>query len=461
MDFTNEQAQQLRSYAQSLPEEERKGFIDKFQSLDDSKRSVVIGRLFGNSSADTIPSKQPLQESPLASTEKLISQRPSMIQDLIKDPVTLNRMIQHPVGTPLRAMGGALELTEGVPADIGLALQRGRPQDIAGDIGKTLTGQRPAQRGDIMRAVGVPEDIAATIGLVSGGAKIAPETAGTNALASGMGKTLNVTKLPQIVSKFGNKVVSKFLSNFAQLPEESVSKALSNPNYLKNGWIKKETARVQDEYKKVIQPLLDDNTNQVELSKLHNMVSDLGLMSKSGEWTKNFSSLKPAEARKIIKWEQAVQAKKMSFNQVDALIGEMDSSLDSVYKKTANGQPVDYSNDFIRMTKQFRNTLNQTRKEQFKDAGKVLSDYETVKSAQRINKDFDRWLPHMIPTIVGGAAATTLGLSGAGAYAPLTLGAIPKLQGYGIRTADLIGRNIGKTGAMAPEAAFNEWINNR
>ena len=393
-----------------------------------------------------------------AQTENLIAQRPSMMKSMVQDPATLARFRQHPLGTSLRAAGGALELLEGIPSSVALALQRGRPQEIPQDVMSTITGNRPAQRGDITRAIGVPEPISAGIGLLSGASLIMPETAGTNALASGVSK---ITQLPQLMNKFGKPILAKVMSVFSQVPEESMNKALSNPNFLKKGWLAKEGIRVKDSYKKVIQPLIDDSSKKVDVSSMKTIAEDLGMISKDGEWTKQVTSLKPGEVRKLLKWENDLQKGTMSFNKVDSLMGEMDSALQPLYKSKEQGKVIAYSDKFKRLTVNFRGELNKLRKAQYPEAGKVLNEYETFKAGETVYRNFDRWFPHLIPAIVGSAGMGALGMSGQGAYSPLILGAIPKLQSYGIRTAAQVGGNLAKTGAMLPEAAFEQWRNNQ
>ena len=76
-----------------------------------------------------------------------LENRPSAMADLIKNPTTM----EHPVGSALRTLGGAAELYQGVPASIALDLQAGKPEDIMGNLGKVVTGQRPAEYGDVFR----------------------------------------------------------------------------------------------------------------------------------------------------------------------------------------------------------------------------------------------------------------------------------------------------------------------
>lgn len=105
----------------------------------------------------------PKQTSPNDVADQQINSRPSAIADLTKNPTTM----AHPVGAVLRTVQGAGELMQGVPASVALDLQRGRPQDIAGNLGKVVTGQRPAQYGDVFKGAGLPGPIASAAGLAT------------------------------------------------------------------------------------------------------------------------------------------------------------------------------------------------------------------------------------------------------------------------------------------------------
>lgn len=423
------------------------------------------------------PSVEPEKKSvrtPFAG-EQAISRRPSILQEAAVNPITPQDYIQHPFKTTGksigRKIGGAMEIAEGIPADVALALQRRRPDQIPSDIMNTLSGQRPAQRGDIMRELelenrGLPsEAIASTVGLVSGGAKLAPETIVTDTIVKGIGSAALKTQLPQLIGKYGKDSVAKAISVFGQVPEDQVAKAIQNPNILSNKFVRESIKKSQEAYKKVVQPLIDDSSKKVKTDSLKNLPEELGLINKSGEWTKTASSMKPSEMNKILKWENRLQKGEMSFNQADALIGEIDSSLKNVYKLTGTkGEKISMqmnSDDFIRTAKTMRKKLSDVVKSQYKEAGKVMDDYKTAKTAETVYKNFDRWLPHLMPAIVANAAATPLGIKNPALFGVATLAAVPKLQGYGIRAADIAKRNIGKSGAMATEAIFDEWRRRR
>lgn len=128
-----------------------------------------------------------------------INNRPSMIASLIKDPSTLTRLQQHPLGTILRTLGGAAEYAEGIPSDVGLALQKGNLSSLPQDILSTIQGQKPAQYGDLIRTTGfggiLNNPISATIGtLASLGTNIGANRAAeltTQPAVNGLDKILN------------------------------------------------------------------------------------------------------------------------------------------------------------------------------------------------------------------------------------------------------------------------------
>lgn len=100
-----------------------------------------------------------------------IGTRPSMVKDLINDPSTLDRFMKHPVGTTLRTIGGAAEYAEGVPALIGMAIQKGDFSDLPDKLVSLAQGKNPAQLGDVVRNTGfggsANESISSTVGLLS------------------------------------------------------------------------------------------------------------------------------------------------------------------------------------------------------------------------------------------------------------------------------------------------------
>lgn len=171
------------------------------------------------------------------SQDQQIQSRPSAMADLIKNPTTL----KHPVGAALRTLGGAAELYRGVPASIALDLQKGRPQDIPSNLGKVLTGQRPAKYGDVYKGAGVPSALASGAGLYTDVVLSPGGTEGTIGLAKGIkglatGGIKNIGKLKPIIynDKFitdtASSIISKVNSKIEPLREmyKAVNKPFAN-----------------------------------------------------------------------------------------------------------------------------------------------------------------------------------------------------------------------------------------
>ena len=111
-----------------------------------------------------------------AEVEQRIAERDNPIKALLEEarkPVNpkqygmLSTMLQ-PLAFGMKGLGAAMQLVEAPLASAGLAAQRGElftPQ-AGEEIVKSFTGERPAEFGDIMRSVNVPEPIASTTGML-------------------------------------------------------------------------------------------------------------------------------------------------------------------------------------------------------------------------------------------------------------------------------------------------------
>lgn len=156
---------------------------------------------------------QPDNLSNFSNADSQINQRPSAIQDLVRNPPTM----QHPLGAALRTLQGAGELYQGVPASIALDLQRGRPQDIGQNLGKVLTGQRPAQYGDVYKGAGAGNTEQSIRGGIGRGMAIAAPTAGlaTDIVTSpgGAEGAIGLTKGLYGIGKAGINAVGKGIGN--------------------------------------------------------------------------------------------------------------------------------------------------------------------------------------------------------------------------------------------------------
>src|SRR3990167_3143490 len=152
-----------------------------FLSLSETDQDAMYEELSGR------------QAKPLTLDDR-IATRPSAMADLTANPLTW----KHPLGSALRTISGAAELYQGVTASVALDLQAGKPQQVIPNIMKVLTGQRPAQYGDVYQGAGVPKPLAAVGGLATdlalapGGAQAMKELPGfAKAVATGGAKILS------------------------------------------------------------------------------------------------------------------------------------------------------------------------------------------------------------------------------------------------------------------------------
>lgn len=418
----------------------------------------------GFSHDDIIGFEKKRKSSGLSAGEKAIAERKSYVKDLRDNPP---KSIKD-IGV-MRGLSAVSEVAEGIPANIGLALQRGTPQDIPKDIGALMQGNRPAQRGDIFREIGVPEGAAATLGLMSGGTmnpssaigktfgNIGKLTSPDAALFSSAGKAISrIAQVKTIADKVGKPVVAKFLSVLSRVPENSVTEALDNPKYLSRGWVNKELSIVKSLYKKTIDPLINNSKNRVDTKSLSNIAQETGLLTSDGAWSKSFSTMNGLEKRKILAWEKQLSSGDLSFNEVDSILGQIDDSLARVYKAGREGKAFDFSDDFMRTARKFRTLIGNTRDAQYPEAAKVIKRYGAAKTADTVNKNFDKWLPSLMPALTVGAGVGIFGVKDPAIYGAATLGAIPKIQSYGIRGVDIGMRNIARSGSMIPNAIVNQ-----
>ena len=139
---------------------------------------------------DTTAQPKPLPEQWADTSNARLAARPSALAEQAQDPATLGRFIKHPVGTTLRTLQGAGELIQGVPSSIAMDLQQGKPQNILPDLGKVVTGQRPAQYGDVLAGAGAPEPLAKVGGLAMDTALTPGGAEGAVDLAKGAGNVI-------------------------------------------------------------------------------------------------------------------------------------------------------------------------------------------------------------------------------------------------------------------------------
>ena len=146
----------------------------------------------GASAMPTQAQELPFYEQARLDTEAKIADRPSLIKGMMHQiPQSLAKLVGNPQSmAPSSAMPMALppeilklaatglgafqEASESIPANAMLAMQRGQPGEMGGDIASGLQGNRPSQLGDVMRASGLPvlssEPAAVAIGTAAFGA---------------------------------------------------------------------------------------------------------------------------------------------------------------------------------------------------------------------------------------------------------------------------------------------------
>lgn len=390
-------------------------------------------------------------------TEEKISQRPSMLGELIKDPTTLSRFLKHPVGTSLRTAGGALELAEAIPADIGLALQAGKPGRIPSDIGKTLTGQRPAELGDVFRGVGTPEVLASTFGLLASGAKGMPSELVSGGLVKGASK---LTQLPKLVGSFGKPFISKSLSILSGIQEDDIVKAIDNPNFLNKGWLKSERNVVSDMYKNEITPNIQNLQNKVKtiIPEVKNTLEDIKL-TLNNQPTRLSSTMKPGELDDVERWIDKLKKPQMTLNETDSIIGEMDLGLQKYYKGRDVGKLEPITKTYELLTLKLRNALKSARDISFPELAPKFERYSQLQNAERIYSNFDKWHPKLLNMALAGTIAGPLGQAFGIPWATvssLTMGStVPKLQAGAIRAGSQIAKEVGKSAAV-PLLSFKQ-----
>ena len=148
---------------------------------------------------------KPSYEQAQQQTEQQISERPSSIdylRQVLQNPYLAQ---QHPFRTGLSALSAPFEAGESIPANIGLALQRGDVSKLPQQLVQGFTGERPAQIGDIYRASGVPalQAMGAPAGLLlTGGTRSLANTGATAKLPTAIANIIrSTTSLPSKASQ--------------------------------------------------------------------------------------------------------------------------------------------------------------------------------------------------------------------------------------------------------------------
>lgn len=454
------------------------GFVlENHQDSNSNDSQLPAGfQMENNNPAPIIQQNNNVQKGSLLNPLDMISviaNRPSMLKYAMQNPINFQ---QHPFKRALQDAGAGFEVMEGIPAAAGLALQQGKPQNILPNIGGVLQGNYPAQRGDIMRAIGTPEPLAATVGLMSGMtpgstptnslvgktaglANLLPENMAVNAIGKGIGNVSNTIGLTNLINTVGKPALAKVLSVFSQVPQQHVEKALSNPEILSNKWLANENNIVSNQYQKVVQPLIEDSSKTININPVKDIATDVGLLTKDGEFTRGFRKMTSVEQNKVLDWEnQLSRGGDKSFNDVDGMIGEMDSALKKTYTQTDKGAVANFSNDGQRIINQMRTKLAAIRNSQYPEAGTVLDRYSNFKNAQNVYNSYNKYLPHLLQGLISGGVGM---FHNAPLTAAMLINSVPKAQAGLIRSGAFATEMAKGIGAAGPEAAFNLWRMNQ
>ncbi len=380
--------------------------------------------------------------------EQGIANRSSIIANLIQDPTTISRFLQHPLGTSLRTLGGAGELAEGIPADIALKLNK--PSQIIPDIQKTLMGERPAQYGDILRQGGVPEPLAAVGGLLATGIKGTP-TAGLGEVVSKIISPATQT-LKYVINKFGKPAVAqsmRFLTGGTISPQFA-QRALDNPDILSPKLMAQQGSMVKQAYDTVIEPLRKNPEALVDLSSVYKTLEQEGLVVTNNRIPSQFYTMKQSEVGFINGLVKKLNLYgrgkvKVDFNETEGLINQIDEALGKYYSKQAKGMMTGKelpSTNFERIANIIRNKLSTALKVQYPDVAPVIElaqqhilNREAANSFTGINASFFK---SIVPRMMMIGAGVPTGGASLLAY-PLTM---PVAWKGIIRGGQTIGQNI-------------------
>lgn len=388
--------------------------------------------------------------------ENAISNRPSNIDvNLPINPINLtpfggSKMLPESG----RALAGGMEIAEGIPADIGLAIQgavgsKGKSlKKLPMDIVKTLTGKRPAEFGDIYRASNVPvlssEPVASTGGLLTSASNITPSGAAGNKVGEAIGKFFSPA------GKSIKRGVGKGMSALSGVPEKSMQTAMDNPEVLNKGYLEKEAKAAGQEYSSKVDPLIQDNTAVSKITpKASNLSKDLKLYTPQGSETRVLSTMENTEKGKVLDWLKRLDngSGQVDFNELDKIVGEIDTELQPAYRQAARGsqRPIPADN-FDRVAGEIRKSADEIRKSSQFGTKETIDRYSALKLGQQANKDFSKFLPknaaykgfidylisHFNLPLAGGIAAASS----------------PMLQGAAIKTAGKIGSELGAKPAL-------------
>lgn len=355
----------------------------------------------------------------------------------------------------LRAIGGGLEVAEGVPASIGLDLQRAVKTggksitDIPSNLGKVFTGQRPAQFGDIFRGAGVPEPIAATGGLLASAHPATPSSGIGNLIGKAIGKPISAG------FKAVKPALSKTMSFMSGTPSKSISRALDKPEILSNRYIKKAGKTAGEALEREKEPLIQDPTAMVKPTpQMASIGDDLKWYTKTGDETAQLSKLGSGERDKVLDWATRIDNGRggVNFNEADKVIAEIDSALGTFYDKKSRLQIPPISKPFQFQAQHIRGVIDKARKTQFPKAGKAIEDYAEFAGDRSAHRDFQRVKPLLREGLGGGLGGVGIGFL----LKSLPLGLAgfsltsPAVQGQLIKAGAGVAKNIASAPSATP-----------
>lgn len=371
----------------------------------ESSITPIKNELGVNESQQSTANAQSLSNTPEQNTqavEQQIAQRPTAFGKNAQYD-----MKNHPILSILKGLSAPFQAAEAVPADIGLALQRaqtGGLQALPGNLSQDIQGNRVPQMGDIYRGAGVPEPIAATMGLISAtapeipnlwakgasplvmeGAKLGfpesqaavkqlagaskgipnPAALGTNLVAQGYGKAVSpvASFISAAAEKFGKPFVAKLLETTTTRPSETWSNLIDNPEWGNKNYVAGLKKEASAAYAKNVVPLAEDTTNRVPLSeKLKNSLIDMGIFVKpQGVDNSTFMQAVNGDRVSVQELENKLVMDKMANLGLDQNMtaAQRGKAIQEIYKNKAKLTPLEPSQGMGGMTESQRGQITK------------------------------------------------------------------------------------------------------
>lgn len=157
----------IRKYASSLSPDERKGFIDKFNSIkdDDTKIDTLASRIGGLSQQKSTPQFSSIGDAIAANRLAEIEQARA-----VRGTSGMNLAVNTAGKTLLDFLGTPSRVTSQLAMDVATGQNTGTKLS---NLGKTLTAQKESSWGDVLRAGDVP-NMPATVGGFLGDVAVSP-----------------------------------------------------------------------------------------------------------------------------------------------------------------------------------------------------------------------------------------------------------------------------------------------